>query len=94
MIPINSNYLCLIFKYVFVVSAKFIFQDICCQCGEKLQNSEEPGIHLCDGGYEVILDGKGQVDSNTDKTNDDKSADEVDARLGECDSNSAINTFS
>ncbi|KAH3694186.1 uncharacterized protein LOC127861643 isoform X1 [Dreissena polymorpha] len=31
-------------------------RDQCCQCGERLQNSGEPGIHLCDGGSEIHIE--------------------------------------
>lgn len=59
-----------------------LFQDICCQCGERLQNSEELGIHLCDGGSQVILDNREPTGDTTEKTNEEKVEEEVDARLG------------
>ncbi|KAL4232679.1 hypothetical protein ACF0H5_007367 [Mactra antiquata] len=58
-------------------------KDVCCKCGERLQNCEEPGIHMCDGGHQVYIhhdnDEKSQHDDDNDST--DNKEEDLDTRL-------------
>lgn len=58
-----------------------MIKDMCCQCGERLQNSNEPGIHLCDGGSQVILPNPEPKENTVEKTEEEKQEEELDARL-------------
>lgn len=55
------------------------YNDVCCKCGERLQNCEEPGIHLCDGGNQVIINQE-RPNLEKEKQEDIKEAD-LDERL-------------
>lgn len=64
-----------------IVIRRFYHQDTCCQCGEQLQNSGEPGIHLCSGSNntDVVVE---KTSSEVGETSDPKE-DDLDERLGE-----------
>lgn len=55
-------------------------KDTCCQCGERLQNSEEPGIHLCSSSSSLDVEEPTEKSSNEGEANDVKE-DDLDERL-------------
>ena len=61
----------------------FTLQDTCCKCGERLQNSNEPGIHLCSGACDQdnIDDTVEKVPSETGESTETQEED-IDEKLG------------
>ncbi|XP_060558977.1 uncharacterized protein LOC132719237 isoform X2 [Ruditapes philippinarum] len=57
------------------------FKYVCCKCGDQLQNSAEPGIHLCDGGHEVIINEDKSTENKKEEPTETGKEEELDARL-------------
>ena len=49
-----------------------------------MQNSAEPGIHLCDGGHEVIINDDRSKENKKEEETEPGKEEELDARLGTC----------
>lgn len=48
-----------------------------------MQNSDEPGIHLCDGGNHVAIDETVQKENRKEDQVEEDKEEELDARLGQ-----------